>query len=458
MRSNWVILKFGGSSVARAKHWQTITTQINKCLAKNQQPLVVLSALKNVSNLLEALLHQALTGVHLVAIEHLKQLHLGFAVQIGVNIISAIEPLIDELQTDCEKIHQQKKISPLLHARVLANGELLSSLIGHEYFRQQGLKSHWKDVREVLTSIENEHDWHHYTNAECECEYNPDLVKQLSQTADVIVTQGFIAADKNNHTTLLGREGSDTSASYLAAILGAEKIEIWTDVSGIYSSNPKEIINTKPLPELNYQQAKQMANLGAKVLHPRTIQPALKYSIPIYIRNTREPENLGSIIKQHTTPTNSQSIFAVVYEPLVTRIELPNDPKQIINNKFLFIIDQFGLEQVLNQTISQQESFIFTYKDSDKAQISDEDLSQQLFTDFKTPQHSIQSGFSLVSVVGNNQSTEWMEDCKLWVQENKFASIYQIYDSKNEGRISFLCDQKNHLNLSQQLHDQFIPQ
>ena len=125
MNQNWIILKFGGSSVGEIHHWRTITEQVQHQLEQGHRPLLVLSALKNVSNLLEALLHQSLAGVHANAIFQLKELHIGFASQLGLNGEQLLASHFDKLVTFCETIHQQQKITPEDHAKVLAIGELL---------------------------------------------------------------------------------------------------------------------------------------------------------------------------------------------------------------------------------------------------------------------------------------------------------------------------------------------
>ena len=445
--SNWVILKFGGSSVAEAEHWQTIADQVSSHLERDVKPVLVLSALKNVSNLLEALLHQALAGVFPTPISHLKELHLGFATQLGLSIQAELAPIFDVIEQQCEAIFSEKIISPSRHAAIVACGELLSTTIGAQYLSKVGVKSHWVDARQILSSRNNLDPWHHFTSAECDYSSNSQITQQLSKLDGAIITQGFIASDENNATVLLGREGSDTSASYIGAILQAQEIQIWTDVTGVFSSNPREIDGTLSLTELSYSQANLMARLGAKVLHPRAVEPAQKFNIPIRVKSTSAPSHPGTCISSSSRNLNG---FGLVFEPQLTRVSMP---KTHASEKLENRLQSEGYDKVaefMDPQTKQADSF-WLYTNSDKPELSSQQLVQLLDRE-NTQQFKIEDKLSLISIIGNDSIFSKLEEQKLL---DKVNSLQRYRDESNHV-IYIVVPSEDCLASSQKLHDEIV--
>ncbi len=291
--SGWVVLKFGGSSVARPEHWRNIATIITRRRQAGWRVMVVLSALKNVTNMLEGLLHQARAGVHTQALTNLHRLHLQFATDLGLDGETILGATWQALNECLDRIAQHKTITPCLHASVLAYGELMSTQLGVAYLHQQGLPASWQDVRHWLVSEPKGDAWHDYLSAECEYHSDPVWRASLPEQA-IVITQGFIASHPNGDTVLLGREGSDTTAAYLAAKLEAKALEIWTDVPGIFTTDPREDSTARQLKYLSYAQAADMTACGARVLHHRALAPAHKNNIPVWIRATSDPDQAGT--------------------------------------------------------------------------------------------------------------------------------------------------------------------
>ena len=449
-----VVLKFGGSSVAEVAHWQTIADQVQYQLTNGRRPLLVLSALKNVSNLLEALLHQALAGVHPIAITHLKELHLGFASQLGLNLKNQLNPWFEQLEADCLAIYQAKQISPILHARILAIGELLSTTIGSEFLREQGFDVLWQDAREILKSNNRQDQWHHYTSAVCDYRFDERISASLNANSKsdntIIVTQGFIASDSADDTVLLGREGSDTSAAYLAAILKVEQLEIWTDVTGVFSANPREISGAQQLPKLSYQQALLMAQFGAKVLHPRVMQPMEENQIPITVRSTRQPTHPGTLISMQGMP--EIPVKAIVYETNNTQIVAP---ESLSVSRLEWITEQLsskGFDLLLTCRVDGLRHLILNYSNSDRAQPSDKEISK-IFTN----DHLIViTNCVLITLVGEVSNQQWIGKTIEWLAKMTEEKLLATYHSENKDRLSLLVKSKNHLQLSHQLHDALI--
>jgi len=465
MKKVSVVLKFGGSSVADVRHWQTIAGQMQDNLNHDRRPLLVLSALKNVSNQLEALLHQSLAGVHSLAIAHLRDLHLGFAnqlnleLQIGSKLNSQLNKWFEQLEADCLKIHQTKSITPKSHAKILAVGELLSSTIGVAYLAEQGFDVLWQDARGFLKSIEQPDPWHHYTSAQCQYRddelFNKCISSKNIVDHSIIVTQGFIASDLNNDTVLLGREGSDTSAAYFAAMLKAERLEIWTDVTGVFSANPREISGTVHLPQLSYQQASLMAQFGAKVLHPRVIRPVEENGIPINVRCTSQPEHRGTLIEKNAESKNG--VKAIVYEAKTTHFVFtpPVDGQGLdgIHEN----LSRLGFDQLLLCQIGDEYHLTSTYVNSDRAQ-PDFPVLLNAFVRCSVTAFINKALITLVSeiLVGENSDLNWIENTKALICELVGDKLIQLYVGENNDRISLLVESEDCLQISQMLHQALI--
>src|SRR5690606_34728494 len=185
-------------------------------------------------------------------------------------------------------------------AEGLGQGELLSSTIGAAYLRSQGLDIRRMDARDWLDALPpqpNQSAWSQRLSVNCRWQGSADWrVHFASQPTRLLITQGFIARHQDGGTAILGRGGSDTSAAYFGALLGARRVEIWTDVPGMFSANPRQVPDARLLARLDYAEAQEIATTGAKVLHPRCIHPCREARVPLWIRDTGRPDMPGTII------------------------------------------------------------------------------------------------------------------------------------------------------------------
>ena len=188
---------------------------------------------------------------------------------------------------------------PALRARVLAFGELMSTRLGAAWLPSQGIAAAWHDARASLVVREDPlvHGPRAYLSATCDFDRDEALTARLGELPEaVVVTQGFIAHNREGQTVLLGRGGSDTSAAYFAARLGAARCEIWTDVPGLFTANPSLLPSARLLRALDYGEAQEVASMGAKVLHPRSIPPLRRHGIPLHVLCTDRPDAPGTVI------------------------------------------------------------------------------------------------------------------------------------------------------------------
>ncbi|MES2642771.1 MAG: bifunctional aspartate kinase/diaminopimelate decarboxylase [Myxococcota bacterium] len=304
--ARWVVLKFGGTSVATAARWATIAAVARARLAEGLRPLVVCSAVTGVTDLLGKALAAALDGAHDPILDRIDTLHGALAADLGVDP-APHRPTLEEVRRILLGASLTREVTPRQHARVLAAGELLSTRLGAAYLARvfAGAATDpdadpFLDARDCLRALDRtEPDTARFLSATCGTEADPALQARLAaRTAPVLVTQGFIARTGRGDTVLLGRGGSDTSASLFAAALGAARCEIWTDVPGMFTANPRDVPTARLLRRLHYDEAQEIASTGAKVLHPRCIEPVRRHGIPLWIRSTPQPEVEGTLVDE----------------------------------------------------------------------------------------------------------------------------------------------------------------
>jgi diaminopimelate decarboxylase/aspartate kinase len=296
--SRWVVMKFGGRSVSTAENWARIVTLLEDRLAEGVTPIVCHSALAGVSNALIALLDIAVAGG--ATDEPLQSIiaqHRALAADLNVDPGAAVETFaaVEQLVAGIKLVGE---VSPRIHARLLASGELAATRLGLAYLTSRGLPVRLLDARELLQSAVNKDQTEkaRFLSARCEFEYDAGLESRLAAIDGFVLTQGFIARNADGETVLLGRGGSDTSGAYFAGKLRARRLEIWTDVPGFYSADPRAVPSARLIRRLQYQEAQEIASAGGGILHPRSISPVRASGIPLFLKCTAHPEWEGSVI------------------------------------------------------------------------------------------------------------------------------------------------------------------
>lgn len=331
--NDWLVLKFGGTSVSTRKAWENIR-DILKMRAEEFpecQVLVVCSAVSKVSDQLDGLLEAAMHERHSEVLDRLKERHKQLADELQVDF-KILDEEFRELERVATGVALTREWTPRLQARVMARGEFLSTRLGAAF-----LNVAWQDVRELLDSQPEPHETpaRHYLSARCAYNYDETLRERMQ--AKVVLTQGFVARDPRGDTVLLGRGGSDTSAAYLAARIKARRLEIWTDVAGMYTADPRHVPNARLLRRLDYSEAQELASTGAKVLHPRCLPPVARYQIPLHIFCTQEPRLEGTVIA--SAATDEGRVKAISTKSRVTLVSLES---QKMWQQVGFLADLFG--------------------------------------------------------------------------------------------------------------------
>ncbi len=320
----FVVLKFGGTSVSSAANWRNIRDVLKARLAEGLSPVVVHSALSGITDRLEHLLGEAVLGREAPVLEAIAARHAALARDLGLALPAGVARHLEDLAQIAAGIALVKEVSDRVRARVMATGELMATVLGAAWLAQQGLAVEWVDARTVLRAEPRGHVPGRASILAATCDYAPDPALQARFRAPgrVILSQGFIAADAEGNTVLLGRGGSDTSGAYFAAKLAARRLEIWTDVPGMFSANPKGVPNARLLRQLHYDEAQEIASSGAKVLHPRCILPVKQYAIPLYVYATQTPTLEGTHITADPAGGDAAQVKAIAIKKGITLVSM----------------------------------------------------------------------------------------------------------------------------------------
>ncbi len=306
--SPWVVMKFGGTSVSSAENWQTIAGLIRNRLDEGLRPVIVHSALKGVSNALHTLLGQAVSGDPGSGLAAIREQHFALADELGIDGPALLDESLHELEQLFAGVRLVREVSVRVQVRIMALGELMATRLGGAALEKAGVPVTWLDARDLLVSRNRHRDKHvrAYLSATCDHDADPALRERLAAAGEVVLTQGFIARNRSGETVLLGRGGSDTSAAYFAARLQARRLEIWTDVPGMFTADPRLVPSARLLVALRYEEAQELASAGSSVLHPRCISPLRPHGIPLFVRSTMAPEIGGTVISPVTDEIEPQ--------------------------------------------------------------------------------------------------------------------------------------------------------
>jgi bifunctional diaminopimelate decarboxylase / aspartate kinase len=320
--SSWIVLKLGGTSVSSLANWRNIARVVSERRASGARVLLVHSALSGVTDRLEELLDATCGEEREGLLAAIEERHRQLARELAISASAALDTQFAELRQIMAQAAPGAAKSDRTRARVLASGELMATHLGALYLATAGLEVEWADARGMLrASARGASNKAAMLSATCDFAPDAELEARLDARAGVIVTQGFIASDAAGHTVVLGRGGSDTSAAYLAAKLRAARLEIWTDVPGMFSANPRATPSARLLRALDYDEAQEIASNGAKVLHPRCILPVRQARIPLHVYATHTPALEGTVVSHEGGDAGAQ-VKAICIRKGITLIAL----------------------------------------------------------------------------------------------------------------------------------------
>ncbi len=454
------VLKFGGSSVANSENIKKVLAIIAK-ESKNQKIAVVVSAFGKTTDKLLATTTAALGDINAAKdiLETIKDLHFNVINDLITKnkkeVSEEVTYLFNRLQSIYEGIFLLQELSDKTLAKVSSFGERLSSYIIANAAKEL-LDANHKDSRDLVITNND------FLNAQINFKITNDNITSFFEENKhkVIVLGGFISSNLEGETTTLGRGGSDFTAAIFAAALNASELQIWTDVSGMFTANPRVVKQAYPISEISYEEAMELSHFGAKVLYPPTIQPALRKEIPIKIKNTFEPESAGTLICKN--PKNGNEVKGISHIENISLITLEGGG----------MIGIPGFSKRLFETLSQQKiNVVFITQASSEHSIcvgvyeNDAAKAKELLDDTfsieidrkKIKPIIIESDLAIIAVVGesmkNYQGLSGQMFSALGRNNVNVRAIAQGSSEKNISAVINKYDAKKALNT---LHEQFF--
>jgi diaminopimelate decarboxylase/aspartate kinase len=460
-RTDWVVLKFGGTSVASVDRWQTIAEAIERHTTAGTRVLVVCSALSGVSNLLQKLI-DAIDGQTdtEATLAEIRGKHERLAEAMGLNADEQIGEELAELGRVVEGARLIGAVPDEVRARMMAMGELMSTRLGAGWLRKRGTSVAWRDARSLLQAepaSTNASSSHHYLSATCH--YAPDdrLITELSElTENAVLTQGFIAADSHGDTVLLGRGGSDTSAAYLAGKLNAQRLEIWTDVPGLFTANPRDRTDARLLRAVTFDEAQVLAAMGARVLHPRCIPPVRDNDIPLHMRCTQAPDMEGTVVSRAAAATEP-GVKAVVSRPhlYLIRIECPGHWH--LAGTLAEVTGVFAQHGIAIDLIANSASSISLTIDPAASPLTQQDVTHLVANLESIGTANVSYEVGSVSLVGSNIASV-INRLSPALKPLEAQRIHMVSDAGPDDALSFVLEPEDVDYLMNPLHDWLLAQ
>ncbi|UWS33333.1 lysine-sensitive aspartokinase 3 [Erwinia pyrifoliae] len=398
MSQNLIVAKFGGTSVA---DYTAMNRSADVVLSNPDVRLVVLSASAGVTNLLVALAEGQQQEQRTALLDEIRQIQ--YAIINPLNHPGVIREEIDRILENLSALSDAAALatSTALTDELVGHGELMSTLLFVEVLRQRDVAAEWFDVRKVMLTNDR------FGRAEPESAALQDLVNsQLKPRTDeaLIVTQGFIGSEAQGRTTTLGRGGSDYTAALLGEALHATRIDIWTDVPGIYTTDPRVVPSAKRIDEITFEEAAEMATFGAKVLHPATLLPAVRSDIPVFVGSSKNPSAGGTMVCNETR--NPPLFRALALRRKQTLLTLHSLNMLHAHGFLAEVFNILARHRISVDLITTSEvSVALTLDTTGSTSTGDSLLTQALLTELSSLcRVEVEENLALVAIIGNQLS------------------------------------------------------
>ncbi|RAR73908.1 bifunctional aspartate kinase/homoserine dehydrogenase I [Flavobacterium aciduliphilum] len=458
-----IVLKFGGTSVANAQNIQKVIAIINQ-KATNHPLAVVVSALSGVTDMLINASKKAATKDESYQnnLEEIKQKHFDAIAELidpshQNQLLIRINSQINQLQTLLDGCFLLGELSPRTADAIAGFGELLSSQIIASALQQSLPNSTFKDSRELIKTNAN------FGKASVDFNTTNKRIGDYFSgiKSQVVVLPGFIASSENGNTTTLGRGGSDYTAAIIANGCNASSLEIWTDVNGMFTANPRIVKQAQPIETISYQEAMELSHFGAKVLYPPTIQPVLKANIPIWIKNTFEPEAFGTLISNQSE-TNINPIKGISHIDNIALLTLEGSGMVGVagSSKRLFeVLSQHAINVIFITQASSEHSICIGIlnADADKAKEAIDKTFELEIAQNKIDPCIVEKDLCIVALVGENMKNHQGLSGKMFSTLGKNnVNIRAIAQGASERNISVVINEKDVKKALNTLHERFF--
>lgn len=457
------VLKFGGTSVANADNINKVIAIVKQAAAKDRT-VVVVSALGGITDLLLGAAAVAAEGdetykekLAIVEQRHMDTVKQLIPVTYQSHLLSLVKKACNEIEDICNGIFLLRELTPRSRDRISSYGEWLSSQIISARLKVEGVENTWKDARELIVTNSA------FTAAEVDFAATAQKVSDFfsSTDASLVLLPGFIAADQKGVTTTLGRGGSDYSAAIIAATAGAAVLEIWTDVSGMMTADPRLTNNARIIPHISYHEAMELSHFGAKVIYPPTIQPVMNKGIPVWIKNTFAPQDEGTLIESVATRNGNivRGISSINHIALISlegsgMIGIPGFSKRLfeaLSNERInvILITQSSSEHSI--CVGVEEAAAAKAKQAVDAAFINEIALQ------KVEPLKIETGLSIVALVGENmKSHPGISGRMFGAMGRNGVNIRAISQGSSEKNISAVISTRDVRKAINVLHEEFF--
>ncbi|MCK8479413.1 bifunctional aspartate kinase/homoserine dehydrogenase I [Psychroserpens algicola] len=456
------VLKFGGTSVGSAKNINSVISILDD-YSKTDKVICVVSAVGGITDkLLKAgELAQTKNKDYISEFETISEIHHTILSKLvpseGDAISNHLNDKLQELRNLLDGIFLINEISPKTSDKLVSFGELLSSFMIAETMKKRGLDCLRKNSQELIVTNSN------FTKAEVLYDQTNQNIRHYFSEAkqQITILPGFISKSEQGEITTLGRGGSDFTAAIVAAALNVNRLEIWTDVSGMYTTNPKMVKQAFPIEHLSYQEAMELSHFGAKVLYPPTVQPVLNLNIPIHIKNTLEPEAFGTKISNDSNG-NSNAVKGISNINNIALLTLQGNGMVGIPGFSKRLFETLAQEKINVIFITQASSehsicFGIDIKDSQRAKKAIDSTFENEISLHKIDPIIVETDLSIIALVGDKMKSHQGISGKMFSTLGKNnINIRAIAQGASEKNISAVISENDVKKALNTLHERFF--
>lgn len=457
------VLKFGGSSVGSVESIQSVLQIVKSSYQKGEKPLVVLSAMSGVTNLLGEMARDAAQGDSFSErLESLQERHFTvvkrlIAVKYQNPVLTRLKLMLNEVEDLLQGIAALRELSLQSRDLVLSYGERLSSYLLSKVMEQDIPESAYIDATHYIKTDAN------FGNAHLNEAVTVPLIQALLQSSSdkLLFVTGFIGSNEQGRVTTLGRGGSDYTAAVFGSVLQASAIEIWTDVNGMLTADPRMVNKAFSVAQLSYTEAMELSYFGAKVIYPPTMVPAFLKKIPIVIRNTFQPDFPGTMIQQESGPTGYpiKGISSIHEVSVINLTGSGMIGKSGFSGRLFTLLAREQINVILITQSSSEHSITFAVSPQQSQQAMDlirSEFQLELLAN-KLSAPSVEHGLSIVAVVGEHMKrTPGMSGRLFHALGRNGINVRAIAQGSSEFNISVIIDRADLAKALNAIHDAFF--
>jgi len=456
------VLKFGGTSVGSSKNINNVINILEN-YGKSDSIACVVSAVGGITDklLLAGKQAQDEDTAFIDTLNVIKSTHFNIIQELNPKGSKTITAFVDDklnaLKSLLEGIFLINELSPKTSDKLVSFGELLSSFIIAETMKNRHLSADVKNSQELIITNSN------FTKAEVDYTITNQNIRKYFKSAkqNITILPGFISKSRHGEITTLGRGGSDFTAAILAAALHVEQLEIWTDVSGMFTTNPKLVKQAYPIQKISYQEAMELSHFGAKVLYPPTVQPVLGLQIPIHIKNTLDPEATGTIISNEeissTLPVkgiSNISNIALLTLQGTGMVGIPGFSKRLFET-----LSQKKINVIMITQASSEHSICLGIDDmeAEAAKMAIDTAFENEIQLGKIEPIVVETGLSIIALVGDNMKNHQGISGKMFSSLGRNnINIRAIAQGASEKNITAVINENDVKKALNTLHEQFF--